>query len=78
MSSKSVDMSLDAAKYPSPPVDSVEVSVPRPMMWLIGMKFRPIMGRFSVPAMTSSRIHQRRTMFSLCMAPLGAPVLPEV
>ncbi|SHV46262.1 Uncharacterised protein [Mycobacteroides abscessus subsp. abscessus] len=42
------------------------------------MKFSPIMGRFSVPAMTSSRIHQRRTMFSLCMAPFGAPVLPEV
>ncbi|SKG66520.1 Uncharacterised protein [Mycobacteroides abscessus subsp. massiliense] len=32
MSSKSVDMSLDAAKYPVPPVDRVEVRVPRPMM----------------------------------------------
>ena len=53
----------------------------RPMMWLIGMKFRVIAGSLppvSQAATNQARCQQLAIRRSVYMAPFGAPVEPEV
>ena len=79
-SSKNVERSLLATKYAVPPVPSVKYRTPRPMMWLIGMKFNVISGK-ARPLLTPDMLACRQrsvTPFTVYMAPLGEPVLPDV
>ena len=79
-SSKKVERSLRATKYAVPPAPSVAYRMPRPIMWLIGMKFSVIDGM--APPLPHIAMLDRRHMFATIfvgyIAPLGAPVLPEV
>ena len=54
--------------------------MPRPIMWLIGMKFNVIDGVApSLPHIAMlARRHELATIFVVYIAPLGVPVLPEV
>ncbi len=66
-SSRNVERSLRAAKYTVPPTPSVAYSMPRPIMWLIGMKLRLIDG--CVPGspqwLLAARPHELATMRSV-------------
>src|SRR5690349_23157074 len=79
-SSKSVERSLLATKYAVPPAPSVAYRMPRPIMWLIGMKFKVIDG--VTPLLPHIAVLDRRhevfTALARYIAPLGVPVLPEV
>src|SRR5690242_20976502 len=79
-SSKSVERSLLATKYAVPPAPSVAYRMPRPIMWLIGMKFKVIDGIVppSLHTVPWDRRHELATAFAVYIAPLGVPVLPEV
>ncbi len=79
-SSKNVERSLLATKYAVPPAPSVAYRMPRPIMWLIGMKFNVIDGVApSLPHIAMlDRRHAFTTIFVGYIAPFGAPVLPEV
>src|SRR5262245_66553728 len=79
-SSKNVERSLLATKYAVPPAPSVAYRMPRPITWLIGMKFNAICG--IAPPLPHTVLLDRRqvlaTASTVYMAPLGVPVLPEV
>ena len=79
-SSKNVERSLLATKYAVPPAPSVAYRMPRPIMWLIGMKFNVIDGVApSLPHIAMlDRRHEFMTAFAGYIAPFGVPVLPEV
>src|SRR5215207_3814580 len=79
-SSSNVERSLLATKYPVPPAPSVAYRMPRPIMWLIGMKFKVIDGVApSLPHIAMlDRRHALITIFVGYIAPFGAAVLPEV
>ncbi|SKO68386.1 Uncharacterised protein [Mycobacteroides abscessus subsp. bolletii] len=78
MSSNRVDISLDAAKYARPPQARAVTRLPRPITWLIGMKLRLINGISALELRVSALSHGLATIFSVYVAPLGVPVLPEV
>ncbi len=79
-SSKNVERSLLATKYAVPPAPSVAYRMPRPIMWLIGMKFNVMDGvPPSLPHIAMlERRHELVTAFLRYIAPFGVPVLPEV
>ena len=80
-SSKNVERSLLATKYAVPPAPSVAYRMPRPIMWLIGMKFNVIDGvrAFIAPHRHAGPPPRVRRPSSLgYIAPFGVPVLPEV
>ena len=52
--------------------------MPRPMTWLIGMKFSVIDAGVSPNQLRLDRHHILPTLRRGYIAPLGAPVLPEV
>src|SRR5215217_7931835 len=71
-SSRKVERSLLATKYPVPPAPSVAYRMPRPIMWLIGMKFSVIDGVApSLPHIAiAERRHELVTRLSGYIAPL--------
>src|ERR1700730_13224719 len=78
-SSRNVERSLLATKYAVPPAPSVAYMMPRPIMWLMGMKFNVIDGAPSLPHIAMlDRRHAFITIRAGYIAPFGVPVLPEV
>src|SRR5574340_851542 len=80
MSSNRVDMSLLAAKYPVPPEANVPTSHAIPYRWLSGMYCRWMAGTWALMSSDAprGRRHIRVIRSVVYIAPLGAPVLPEV
>src|ERR1700742_5190336 len=79
-SSKKVERSLLATKYAVPPAPSVAYRMPRPIMWLIGMKFNVIDG-VAPPLPHIAMLDLRHAFLAALVryiAPFGVPVLPEV
>lgn len=80
-SSRNVERSARAAKFTVPPLASAPYRMPRPITWLIGMKLSAIDGTTpwlsSQWALAAGR-QMLATLLSGYMAPLGAPVLPDV
>src|SRR5574340_32638 len=78
-SSRIVDRSLLAAKYAVPPLPNVPYRTVRPTTWLIGVKLSVIDGSVLGSPHALFDLHQKLVASRwVSIAPLGAPVLPEV